>query len=205
VSQPIGEPRNGPLLLVLSGPSGVGKDAVLDRMRQRHPDLYYAVTATTRPRRSGEDHGRDYLFVTREEFQQMLVKDELLEHAQVYERMYGVPRVAVREALARGQDVVLKLDVQGAATIRSKVPDAVLVFLCAPSTEELERRLRQRQTDSSEQTALRLETARQEMAQTSWFDHVLVNETDDLDGTVASVIDVLRTERLRVPPRHAQV
>ena len=193
------------MLLVLSGPSGVGKDAVLDRMRQRHPDIHYTVTATTRPRRPEEEHARDYLFVTQEEFQQMLVKDELLEHAHVYERKYGVPRVPVRQALARGQDVVLKIDVQGAATIRSKVPDAVLVFLRPPSMEELERRLRQRQTDSSEQTALRLETARQEMAQTSWFDHVLVNETDDLDGTVARVIDVLRAERLRVPPRHAQV
>ncbi len=190
-----------PLLVIISGPSGVGKDAVVTAMRRDHPETFYAVTATTRPMRHGEVDGVDYLFLAPERFQDMLDRDEFLEHAEVYGRRYGVPKQFVREALAQGRDVVVKMDVQGAATIRRLAPGAVLVFLAAPSMEELERRLYQRKTESPEQMALRIQTAREEMHQAGWFDHVVVNETDAVDETVRRILEIMEQERRRVPAR----
>ena len=128
-----------PLLVVISGPSGVGKDAVVAEMRRLFPDLFFAVTATTRPKRLGEVDGYDYVFLTPERFQELLEQDEFLEHAEVYGKRYGVPKQFVRDALGEGRDVIVKMDVQGAATIRRLAPDAVLIFLAAPSMAELER------------------------------------------------------------------
>ena len=136
-----------PLLVVISGPSGVGKDAVIAAMRGSQPGLMFAVTATTRPMRPGEVDGRDYVFLSTKRFEAMLADDGFLEHAEVYGYRYGVPRQGVRAALAGGRDVIVKIDVQGAATIREIAPDALLIFLAAPSAEELERRLRARKTD----------------------------------------------------------
>jgi guanylate kinase len=191
------KPDRKPLLLVLSGPSGVGKDAVLDAIRKARPDIYYTINATSRTPRPGEVHGVHHYFVSEVRFLEMLARDELLEHAQVYGRWYGVPRMQVKEALARGQDVIARVDVQGAASIRRQEPRAVLVFLQAPSTEELERRLRQRKTDSEDQLALRLETARREMEQAPEFDHVVVNHTDAIAQTALRVMEILESERAR--------
>ena len=197
--------EGGPLLVVLSGPSGVGKDSVLAAMRLTDPRPYYVVTATTRPRRPGEVDGHDYLFISPGRFQKMVDQGEFLEHAEVYGRRYGVPRPPVREALARGQDVIVKTDVQGAATIKGAAPEAVLVFLAPPSLEELERRLRSRQTDSPEQVKLRIQTARRELEQLANFDYVVVNHRDGIPETVARLQAVVAAERCRVPPRRVSV
>jgi guanylate kinase len=194
-----------PLLVVISGPSGVGKDAVLARMRELHPELFFAVTATTRPKRPGEIDGQDYIFVTPDRFEQLLERGEFLEHAEVYGRHYGVPKGPLREAMAQGRDAIVKVDVQGAATIRSLAPDALLVFLEAPTMEELERRLTLRKTESPEQMAIRIQTARDEMQQAAWFDRVIVNETYAVDATVSQIVSTIEEQRRRLPRRRVSL
>ena len=193
--------RGQPLLVVLSGPSGVGKDSVLAELQRVKPGIWYTVNATTRPPRPGETDGGQHFFVSDPRFQEMMAQNELLEHAQVYTHWYGVPKAQVREALERGQDVVARVDIQGAASVRRQAPDAVLVFIAPPSMEELERRLRNRGTESGDELALRIEEAQKEMAQASWFDHVLVNQTGAVHATVERLLEILDTERHRVPPR----
>ncbi|MBM3940323.1 MAG: guanylate kinase [SAR202 cluster bacterium] len=194
-----------PLLVVISGPSGVGKDAVLHALRASHPELFFTVTATTRPRRAGEVDGHDYIFLTNEQFEEFVERGELLEHAQVYGRWYGVPKWQVRNALARGQDAIVKVDVQGASTIRKGTPDAVLIFLAPPSMEELERRLRSRKTEDDEQLRLRMQTAALEMQQARCFDYVIENETGAIDDTVARVIEAMEREREKHPNREVRL
>ena len=194
-----------PLLVVISGPSGVGKDAVLYRMRQLHPELFFAVTATTRAMRTGERDGTDYLFLTPRRFAHLLDSDEFLEHAEVYGNQYGVPKTQIREALAEGKDAVVKVDVQGAATIRAIARDALLIFIAPPSMQELERRLRERKTESSEQLAIRIQTAQKELQQADRFDALVVNETGALDETVDRILGTVREQRHRVPPRTVQL
>ena len=126
-----------PLLVVVSGPSGVGKDAMLARVRELRPEVFWAITATTRAMRPGEEHGVHHLFHTREEFLELLERGELLEHAEVYGNLYGVPKAPVREALAEGRDAIVRTDVQGAASIRALAPEALLIFVAPPSLEEL--------------------------------------------------------------------
>ena len=151
-----GQPQPGQaLLVVISGPSGVGKDSVLARLKGRG-GRHVAVTATTRRRRAGEVDGRDYHFVTRRRFAEMEAAGEFLENAFVYGHRSGVPRAEVRDALARGQDVLMRTDIQGVATIKAAVPQAVTIFLAPASLAELEERLRRRGTDSEEQLRLRL-------------------------------------------------
>src|SRR4030042_2842442 len=137
-----------PLLIVLSGTAGSGKDSVVRRMRERGVPFEFVVTATTRPPRSGEEDGREYSFVDESEFQERLRQEDLLEHAEVYSQHYGIPKSKVRRALDSGKDVLLRIDVQGADTVRRKCPQAVSVFLTAPSEDELSRRLRDRGTGS---------------------------------------------------------
>ena len=194
-----------PLLVVISGPSGVGKDAVIAEMRVSQPGLTFAVTATTRPMRPGETDGRDYVFMSSKKFGAMLAEDGFLEHAEVYGNRYGVPREGVRAALTAGRDVIVKIDVQGAATIRRIAPDALLIFLAAPSPKELERRLRTRKTDSPEQLAVRIETAQHETQQADWFDVTIVNETGAVGETVARIIEAMEEQRRRVPARRVVV
>ena len=185
----------GSLLVVISGPSGAGKDSVLARMKEEPRPYHFAVTATTRPRRAHESNGRDYIFVSRDEFRRMIAHDELLEWADVYGELYGVPRAQVTEAQALGLDVIVKIDVQGAATIRRLAPDAVLVFIAPPTADELARRLRSRMTESHESLEIRLGTAEKEMGDSAWFDYVVVNESGELDDTVGRVIDIITHER----------
>ena len=186
-----------PLLVVISGPSGVGKDAVLDRMKTSGVPYYFAVTATARPKRENEADGIDYLFVSREEFQGMVRNEELLEWAEVYGNPYGVPKAQVRDALARGQDVVLKIDVQGGDNIRRLVPDALYVFLAPPDMAELERRLTQRRTESQQALRVRLETAAKEMEEAGKYDHVVVNRTGRIDEAVEEINAIISQERAR--------
>ena len=185
----------GPLLVVLTGPSGAGKDSILNTLRQRNRPYHFTVTATTRAPRSGERDGVDYYFVTRDEFERMVRDGELLEHAMVYGQEKGVPKAPIREALAEGKDVLMRTDIQGARYIKSVVPGAISVFVTTPSVVELERRLRDRATDSEEQLAIRLKTAIEEMAAASEFDHTLVN--DDLERALEELEAILERERSR--------
>jgi len=199
VSAAVGAPP--PLLIVLSGPSGAGKDAVMTRMKERGLPMHYTVTATTRARRPAEVHGRDYFFIVEDEFRRLIADDELLEWALVYGDFKGIPKQQVRDAWAQGLDVLLRIDVQGAATIRRLAPEALLIFLAPPSMEELARRLRQRRTESEEALARRLEAARQEMGALDLFDYVVVNYEDRLDEAVDRIVAILWAEKMKVRPR----
>lgn len=189
------------LLVVLSGPSGVGKDAVLTRMKELKRPLYYVVTATTRPCRAGEGEGVDYYFLSQEKFQQMIDTGQLLEWARVYGNYYGVPRDEIVQGLSRGMDMIVKVDVQGAATIKKILPQAVFIFLLPPSTEELERRLKQRHSDRPIDLALRLEGAGKEIENLSFFDYVITNYHGKLDDVVSQIDAIVTAERCRVKPR----
>ncbi len=189
------------LLIVISGPSGVGKDTLLERMRERGCPMHFVVTATDRAPRPSEVHGVDYFFLATEEFTRMIEQDALLEHATVYGQYKGVPKQHVQDALASGRDVIMRVDVQGAATVRRLAPDAVLIFLTASSEEELEQRLRSRGGDSPEQFQKRIITAREEMRRLSEFDYVVVNRDGELDQAVDDVLAIIRAEHCRVEPR----
>jgi guanylate kinase len=188
-------------LIVVSGPSGVGKDSLLERMQERGCPFHFIVTATDRPARPEEVDGEDYFFVSTEEFQRMIEQDELLEHARVYGQHKGVPKQQVREALASGRDVIMRVDVQGAATIGQLSPEAVMVFLTAPSEEELERRLHARGCDSPQQIERRMVTARKEMTRLPEFDYVVVNQEGKLDHAVDDVLAIIRAEHCRMDRR----
>jgi guanylate kinase len=194
-----------PLLIVISGPAGVGKDAVIRRLKERGLPFHFVVTATDRAPRSGEVHGVHYLFVTPAEFEEMIEKDELLEHAIVYGQHKGIPKRQVREALTSGKDVVMRIDVQGAATVRRLVSEAVLIFLTASSEEELVQRLRKRGGDSPAQVQKRLATAREEMRCLPEFDYVVVNCDGELDRAVDDVLAIVRAEHRRVEPRMVEL
>jgi guanylate kinase len=190
-----------PLLIVISGTSGSGKDSVVKalvkRMKTKGSPVHFVITATTRPKRADEVDGVDYFFVSKDEFESMIAGDELIEYALVYNQYKGVPKQQVREALASGKDVVMRLDVQGAATIRKMVPQAVLIFITAPSEKELIRRLESRATESPEQLHIRLETARQEMKRIAEFDYVIPNPDGKLDETVQAAMDIITAEKHR--------
>lgn len=190
-----------PLLVVISGPSGVGKDAVLARMRERGYPFHFVVTMTTRPQRPAETHGVDYFFISEEEYDRLLTAGEFLEHAVVYGYRYGVPKGQVREAWARGQDVLMRVDVQGSATLKKLVPQAVFIFLVAPSLDELMLRLQNRKTEHGEDLERRMALARAEMEQLYEFDYVVVNPQGDLDDAVDQILAIIQAEKCRVRPR----
>jgi guanylate kinase len=190
-----------PLLVVISGPAAAGKDALIRRMKERRHPFHFVVTATDRPPRPGEVHGKDYFFVTSEEFARMLENDEFLEHAVVYGQNKGIPRAHVRQALATGRDVLMRVDVQGARTVRRLVPEATLVFLTASSERELEGRLRDRGGDSPEQIRKRVAAAREEMKRLPEFDYVVVNRNGELDAAVDDVLAIISAEHCQVTQR----
>jgi len=190
-----------PLLIVVSGPSGAGKDTLLARLKEKNLPFHFVVTANTRPKRPGEVEGRDYHFVSRSEFVAMIERDELLEYAVVYGDHKGIPKHQVREALASGKDVIMRLDVQGAMTIRRLVPEAVLIFLMAGDENELADRLRARRTESLDSLKTRMDTARKELQHLPEFDYVVVNRNDALDDAVDAVLGIVRAEHSRVHPR----
>jgi len=191
-------PVRNPLLIVLSGPSGVGKDSVIRELKRSFEEVHYAVTATTRPRRQGEIAGSSYFFVTEGEYRSLLDRGELLAPARVHGYWYGAPLAPLRSALRDGQDVLLKLDVQGAIQVRRCLPQATFIFLAPSSMAELLQRLRCRSTESSEDLEQRMKDARFEMEQMPCYDYVVVNGEDDLPATVASVSCIIAAERLRV-------
>jgi len=190
--------KNRPILVVISGPSGVGKDATLQLMKNREESFYIVVTATTRERRPYEIEGVDYHFVSIEKFAHMIEEDELLEHAMVYNDYKGIPKQHVREALASGKDVIMRIDVQGAAFIRKIIPNAVTIFLTAESEGELIRRLKDRKTEDAGKLAMRIVTARQELARVGEFEYVIVNKLDKLEETADQVRSIIAAEKCRV-------
>lgn len=192
-----------PLLIVISGPSGVGKDSVIGRMKERQLPFHFVVTATTRPPRPDEVHGVDYFFYTKDEFAEMIEKGELLEYAIVYDDYKGIPKAQVREALASGKDVVLRIDVQGAASVRKLCPEALLIFLTTETEEELGNRLRERKSENQEGLRLRIATARLEMKRVNEFDYVVVNRDCGLEEAVDTISAIIRAEHHRV--RHRKV
>ncbi len=198
-------PTAPPLVVIISGPSGAGKDTVVRRMEELGYPFHFVVTATSRPRRENEVDGRDYHFVTAAEFEEMIRNDELLEHAVVYGQYKGIPKAHIREALASGRDVILRLDVQGAATVRRLIPDAVTIFLTAGSEEELFQRLRTRKTEDPEQLRKRMETAREEMERLPEFDYVVVNSDCHLDDAVRTIAAIITAEKCRTRPRRAHL
>ena len=193
--------RPEPLLIVLSGPSGVGKDTVIQCMKERGLPFHFVVTATTRPPRPEERHGVDYFFLSKDEFAEMIDQDELLEYAIVYNDYKGIPKQQVRQALASGKDVVMRVDVQGAATIRKLCPEAVLIFLTTHDEDELVSRLMARKSETPEGLKLRIATARQELKRIEIFDYVIVNEDCRLPQTIDTIAAIVHAEHHRVNHR----
>lgn len=194
-------PKRYPLLIVISGPSGVGKDSVVQELKKRNYPFHFVVTATSRSPRPEEVDGVDYIFVSEKKFKKMIDDDELLEHAIVYGQHKGIPKEQVRQALASGKDVVMRLDVQGAATVRTIVPEAILIFLSVPSEEELLARLRQRDTDTEEQIQRRLRLAKEEMKRVREFDYLVMNHHCQLNDAVDQIIAIIESEHCRAKPR----
>ena len=200
-----GDRSSRPLLVVFSGPSGVGKDAVLARMKKLGRPFHYVITATTRPKRAGEKNGVDYHFLSRKEFQQMVDKHQFLEWANVYGNYYGVPKDEITSALSKGVDTIVKVDVQGAATIKEILPQSVFIFLTPSSVEELEKRLKRRRSESSEDLALRLERAKGEIKSLPLFDYVITSRQNKLDEVVSQIDAIVAAEKRRVKPRIVEV
>jgi guanylate kinase len=197
--------QSKPLLIVLSGPPGAGKDAVLSQMKKSGYPAQFITTVTTRPKRAKEKNNIDYHFVSVETFQEMIKNEELLEWANVYGNWYGVPKEPVKRALDKGQDIILKVDVQGAATIKKTIPQAVFIFLVPQTMEELTTRLKQRQTESPFDIALRLKTAEEEMKQLPRFDYVVINKHDEVERSVAEIEAIITAEKHRIIPREIRL
>ena len=190
-----------PLLVVLSGPSGVGKDAVLARMKESAYPLKYITTLTTRQQRPNEKDNVDYHFISTDRFHEMIKNNDLLEWANVYGNWYGVPREDVKQAVDRGEDVIVKVDIQGAATIKEILPQAIAIFLMPPSTRALVTRLERRRTESASDLALRLKTAEEEIRQLPLFDYMVINKWDEIDWAVSEIKAIITAEKCRVTPR----
>jgi guanylate kinase len=194
-------PASNPLLVVISGPSGVGKDAAIAKMKDMGLPFYHVVTTTTRPKRTGEKDGVDYHFVPEADFKRHIKSNQLLEWAKVYDNYYGVPRKKVKEALERGQDVVLKVDVQGAATVKKLAPEAIFIFLIPPSKQELANRLRKRHGRLGAELRARLDKAWQEMECLPMFDYVVVTHNDKLEATAREIAAIIVAEKCRPKAR----
>jgi guanylate kinase len=193
--------KPNPILIVLSGPSGVGKDAVLSRMKEHGLPLYFVVTATTRPQRNNETDGKDYIFLSQSRFQEMIRSQDMLEWAEVYGNFYGVPKSQTVSALEKGQDVIIKVDVQGANTIRSIFPQAVFIFLAPPDLDELAERLKNRMSESRKALKVRLATASKEMDEMPKFDYVVTNYRNHIDKAVLDIESIIASEKSRIPPK----
>ena len=195
-------PPAKPLLIVLSGLSGAGNDTVLNRLRQSDLPLEFIVTVTTRPPRPGERNGVHYHFVSDAEFQGMIDGNELLEWATVYGNRYGIPAEPVKQALDNEKDVIVKVDVQGAATVKKIQPDAVFIFLAPASLDELTPRLKNRRTETPEDLDLRLKTAEEELERLPLFDYMVFNRHGEINRAVADVEAIIIAEKSRVTPRN---
>jgi guanylate kinase len=200
-------PPNGAMLVIISGPSGVGKDTIIDALKRRShdSDYHYVVTCTTRAMRPGEVNGVDYHFLDRDTFAAQRTAGEFLEANEVHGNWYGTPRRQVREALGAGRDVILKIDVQGAQVVKGKVPGALLIFLIPPSLEDLFQRLRSRATESADELELRQRNAAIELARQEDYDYVVTNETGEVERTAERIDSIIAEEHRRHPDRRVDV
>ena len=198
---------NGAMLVIISGPSGVGKDTIIDALRRRHhdPEYHYVVTCTTRAKRPGEVNGIDYHFLDRATFATRRRAGEFLEANDVHGNWYGTPRTQVREALGEGRDVILKIDVQGAQVVKEKVPGALLIFLIPPSLEDLFQRLRSRATETADELELRQQNAAIELARQEDYDYVVTNETGQVERTAERIDQIIADEHRLHPDRRVEV
>ncbi|KAL2458599.1 Guanylate kinase 3 [Forsythia ovata] len=204
-SQPI-VPNPGPLIIVICGPSGVGKDAVIKRLREVRENLHFVVTATSRAKRPGEVDGKDYFFVSKEEFLSMIQKNELLEYALVYGDYKGIPKQQIRQYMEKGCDIVLRVDIQGAMTLRRILREsAIFVFLVAESEEALVKRLIDRKTETKETLLTRVATAREEVRHLKKFDYVVVNKEGELESSVKLVESIIDAEKAKVKQRRVVI
>lgn len=190
-----------PLLIVISGPSGIGKDAVVGLLRKTNQDTHFVVTMNSRDPRPDEVEGIDYFFVSREEFEEKIANDELIEYARVYSDYKGIPKSQVLEAFASGKDVIMRLDVQGAMTIRQLCPDAILIFLTASSRDEWINRLLERRSESPDEIEVRLRDAAKEFQMIDQFDYLVVNSDKHIEQTIADIQAIIKAEHLKTHPR----
>lgn len=196
--QPLYDFTSPPLLVVLSGPSGVGKDTLLQKLQEHGYEFWFVVTMTTRPPRPNEVNGKDYLFVSKDEFARLMMVDEFLEHSVVYGDYKGIPKNQVRQALASGKDVLMRIDVQGAHKVRKIVPNAVTIFLTTETEGELVNRLSERKTETSDGLAIRIATTREEMKRLDEFDYVVINREGQQDDAVRQIQSIITAEHCRV-------
>jgi guanylate kinase len=204
---PATDDLSGAMLVIISGPSGVGKDTIIDalRLRSHDPEYHYVVTSTTRTKRPGEVNGVDYHFLDRAIFAAQRAAGEFLEANKVHGNWYGTPRSQVREALAEGRDVILKIDVQGAQVVKEKIPEALLIFLIPPSMEDLFQRLRSRATETADELELRQRNAAIELARQEDYDHVVTNETGQVERTAERIDQIIADEHRTHPDRRVEV
>ncbi len=193
------------LLFVLSAPSGTGKDTVINTLKQQGMDFYVVPSITTRAPRPGESEGNPYHFVSQETFERLVSQHELLEYANVHGNWYGQPRKPIRDNLSAGRDVLLKIDVKGAATIHSKIPEAIFIFLIPGSLEELTQRLIDRQTETEEELQRRLADARKELAEQHWYDYLVINRQGHLEEAVDCLRAIMLAEHCRVHHRNIDI
>ena len=186
--------RTQPLLIVLSGPSGVGKDAILTELKKLPGNYLFTVTATTRKIRPGENNGIDYIFLSAKKFKEAINAKEFIEWSEVYGNFYGVPRDQIDEALADGKNAIVKIDVQGAKTIKQLKLPAIFIFISPPSQSELRDRLKRRMTETAEALELRLDTAISEMAESIWFDYEVINHTGQLRHTAEQISNIIKKD-----------
>ncbi|MEO8972345.1 MAG: guanylate kinase [Ktedonobacteraceae bacterium] len=192
------------LLFVLSAPSGTGKDTVIHALKQL-VDFYLVASVTTRNPRVGESEGNPYYFISKQEFEQLIADNELLEYANVHGNWYGQPLKPIHDNLREGRDVLLKIDVQGAATVRKKVPRAIFIFLVPDSLEELAQRLTQRQTETEAERGRRLADAQKELAEKDWYDYIITNRQGHLKEAVELLRAIMLAEHARIHPRHVTI
>ncbi|MCA9946617.1 MAG: guanylate kinase [Anaerolineales bacterium] len=199
VEEDLYKKENHPKLIVISGPSGVGKDTIARKLIDTDPArFYFVVTATTRPPRQNETHGVDYFFFSNDEFAQMIESNELLEYAVVYNDYKGIPKQQIRDALNSGRDVIMRVDVQGAATVRKLIPNAISVFLTTETESELVRRLRERKSETAEGLNLRIAAARQEMKRIHEFNYWVVNAEDRQERAVREILSIIEAAHCQV-------
>lgn len=201
----IKKPQPTPLLIVISGPSGIGKDTVVQGLKDRSLPFHFVITATSRPPRDYEVDGEHYFFFSKEVFEEKIRDGEFLEHAWVYSAYKGVLRSQVKKALESGEDVVMRLDVQGAGTIRDLCPDAILVFLTAHSEQEWLARLESRRSETDQELQLRIQTAQEEYQNLDLFDYIVTNQEGHLDHTLDVIQSIIEAEHHRVSPRKVEL
>ncbi len=199
------KPERVPLLIVISGPSGIGKDTVVLGLKKRNLPFHFVITATSREPRRYEVDGKDYFFYSQTKFEEMIANGEFLEYAWVYTAYKGVPKFQVREALASGEDVVMRLDFQGAQTVREMCPEAILIFLTANTKEEWLKRLHDRRSETDEELTVRIDTAKVEYESLDIFDYIVNNEQSKLDKTLDVIESIIEAEHHRVHPRRVQL